>query len=40
MIMGSKKASVISRSHISIFDDKKQYTPEFVQLLEDYYLYL
>ena len=40
MIMGSKKASVISRSQISIFDDKKQYTPEFVQLLEDYYLYL
>jgi len=40
MIMGSKKESTHSSNDLSICDDKKQYTPVFIQLLKDYYLYL
>jgi len=40
MIMGSKKESTHSSNDLSICDDKKQYTPTFIQLLKDYYLYL
>jgi tRNA1Val (adenine37-N6)-methyltransferase len=40
MIMGSKKISTLICNDLSICDDKKQYTPSFVELLKDYYLYL
>lgn len=41
MVWGSKKKSeTIIMTELSIRGDTKEYTPEFIQLLKDYYLYL
>jgi tRNA1Val (adenine37-N6)-methyltransferase len=41
MVQGSsKKGELISREELSIKGDDQQYTPRFVNLLKDYYLYL
>ena len=40
MIKGSLKPSTIITSELSITDASKNYTPEFVEFLKDYYLYL
>jgi len=40
MITGSKKTSTLKCNDLSICDDNRQYTPAFIQLLNDYYLYL
>lgn len=41
MLAGSlQKSSEIITTELSIWNEEKQYTPEFLQLLRDYYLYL
>jgi hypothetical protein len=43
MIMGKKSSEETAEivfDEISICDERRQYTEEFVELLEDYYLYL
>jgi tRNA1Val (adenine37-N6)-methyltransferase len=41
MIHGTQeRGKETTTAEISIWDDKQQYTPEFVQLLRDYYLHL
>ena len=43
MLMGkndSEDFAEIVFDEISIYDERQQYTEEFVELLEDYYLYL
>lgn len=40
MVQGSREASALVEEELSIKDEHQQYTPEFVALLRDYYLYL
>lgn len=41
MIAGKKEKQLrMEESEISIWNEKKQYTNEFVKYLQDYYLYL
>jgi len=39
-IMGTNQRTDTSSTEISIWNDKQQYTEEFIDLLRDYYLYL
>ena len=36
----NKKVNEVGTSEISIWNEKQQYTSEFIDLLKDYYLYL
>ncbi|MER3464268.1 MAG: methyltransferase [Chitinophagaceae bacterium] len=40
MIRIEKKSSALIEEALSIRDDQQKYTPEFIRLLQDYYLYL
>ena len=38
--LGAEKPVEIAFDEISVWDDKQQYTQEFIELLKDYYLNL
>jgi tRNA1Val (adenine37-N6)-methyltransferase len=40
MVQGSRAASPLRETELSIRDEHQQYTPSFVDLLKEYYLYL
>lgn len=40
LLKGSKRPTLTQSESLSIYDAAKAYTPEFVSLLKDYYLYL
>lgn len=40
MVQGSRIASPLREEELAIRDERQQYTPAFVDLLKDYYLYL
>ncbi|MEI6947688.1 methyltransferase [Paraflavisolibacter sp. H34] len=40
LLKGGRRETPLKSSELSIWDGQQQYTPEFVALLKDYYLYL
>lgn len=40
LIQGNKRATAYTSYMLSIWNEDQQYTPEFIDLLKDYYLYL
>ena len=40
LLKGSKQKTELVTSSLSITDEEKNYTPQFIDLLKDYYLYL